>query len=53
MKKTEDANLVWYARGSNIAKMGPYSSQVKAWASLMKPNGLPIEGATVWCEEKE
>jgi hypothetical protein len=45
--------VVWFARGGNVAKQGPYASQVEAAKSLITTNGLPIEGAYVWPEEVE
>lgn len=43
--------IVWFARGGGIAKQGPYNSQAKAAASLIKTDGYPIEDAFVWPEE--
>ena len=47
MKKKK---IQWFARGGNIAKMGPFNTQQEAFDSLMTTKGLPIEGAFVWSE---
>lgn len=44
-------DLVWFARFDGIAWLGPFESQVEAWASTMQSvGGAPAPGATVWCE---
>jgi hypothetical protein len=43
--------LVYFARGEGIKKMGPYTSELRAWQALRGHDGLPVEGATVWPEE--
>lgn len=43
--------LHWYASVPNIVRMGPYPSQVAAWAAIVSVHtGAPIEGGRVWCE---
>lgn len=40
----------WFARGGNIAKMGPFPSYARAAKALIMTDGRPIEGAFVWPE---
>ena len=43
----------YFARCKGIARMGPYKSDVEAWAALEHVGtGNPAEGATVWPEKK-
>jgi hypothetical protein len=43
----------YFARCKGIARMGPYKSDVEAWAALEHVDtGNPAEGATVWPEKK-
>jgi hypothetical protein len=42
---------VYFARSNYIVKMGPYTSDVEAWAALRGHDGLPVENAQVWVEE--
>lgn len=43
----------YFARCKDIARMGPYKSDVEAWAALKHVDaGNPAEGATVWPEKK-
>ncbi len=49
-------NKVWYAASREIARMGPFPTDVLAWQALeRKPTFLDasvhIEGAHVWPEE--
>lgn len=44
---------VWYARGGDIAKMGPYASYEEAAKALMTTKGYPIEGAFIWPERNK
>lgn len=48
MTMSKFKTIEWYARGGGIAKMGPYTSQARASAALLTPEGVPIEGAFVW-----
>lgn len=48
---TTPRRLVWYARAKGIACIGPYDFQHQAWKAIMGLDGLPAEGALVWCEE--
>ena len=45
--------IVWYSRGRDIKRMGPYKSQLEACNSLRTTKGFPIEDAFVWCEIQE
>lgn len=49
-KKTAKPKKVWFARGGNIAKMGPFPSYARAAQALITTEGVPIEGAFVWPE---
>ena len=62
------ARVVWFARGGDVARMGPFSTQVEASAHVMVHDpqcsiqhwpqvecdcGLrPIDGAFVWPEKR-
>ena len=48
----EVEGIQWFAKGGQIAKMGPYETQELAAAALITVDGLPIEGAYVWPETK-
>lgn len=41
---------VWFARTSEIKRMGPYPDQVAASAALIGLDGHPVDGAYVWPE---
>lgn len=43
---------VWFARGGDIGRMGPYKSYEEASFALMGVDGFPVEGAFVWAEPK-
>ena len=45
--------VTWWARGSGVARMGPYHSQVEASAALMGTDGHHVDGAFVWPEYVE
>lgn len=61
--------IVWYARGGDIMRSGPYETQVEAAASIMQHDwtcagqhhpygpctckGKPAENAFVWPEEED
>jgi len=45
---TMGVQVEWYARGGDIAKMGPFRTQEEASRALMTTEGHPIEGAFVW-----
>lgn len=53
MSTKKKKTIVWYSRGGNVAKMGPYESQVKASEALLTTDGTMIENAFVWPEEEE
>ncbi len=38
----------WFARGGDVARMGPFATQEEASKALMTTEGRPIEGAFVW-----
>lgn len=53
-------NLLWYAAGGHIMKMGPYDSQARAWKALVlteveqeRQGSIHPKNARVWCEEKK
>lgn len=46
-------NAQWWVRGGNIARMGPYETQRKAWESLRRvdPKDCPYpDNAMIWPE---
>lgn len=40
----------YFGRCFGIRRMGPFRSEVAAWAALMTVEGEPQHGATVWPE---
>lgn len=45
---------VWYAATNDIVKMGPYVSDIAAWAALRRASGEPnMPGDRVWPELDE
>lgn len=40
----------WFARGGLIKRMGPFTTQQRAFDALRTTEGEPIEGAFVWSE---
>lgn len=49
-KEPKAEEKVWWARGGDIAKMGPYATYEEAARALMTTKGVPIDGAFVWPE---
>lgn len=45
-------DIYWYAASNCIAWMGPYASQIEAWDATIGLDGLPVQGARVWCTRK-
>lgn len=55
VKKKVKEHIVWYARGGDIARMGPFDSQVVAWERLRLIGSTPEfpkyhQNALVWPE---
>lgn len=45
--------IFWYARARDIKYMGPFTTQLDAFRATIGLDGLPVEGAFVWCTDKE